>query len=53
MTQAEIAAWTAASRARKGLGPKITDPVILRRIVVMAFTAAETESEGGDRARST
>jgi hypothetical protein len=49
MTPAEIAAWTAASRARQGLGPKITDPVILRRIAILAFTATEAESEGGDR----
>lgn len=49
MTPAEIAAWTAASRARQGLGPKITDPVILRRIAILAFTTTEAESEGGDR----
>jgi hypothetical protein len=49
MTPTEVAAWTAASRARKGLGPKITDPVILRRIVILAFAATEAEREGGDR----
>jgi hypothetical protein len=49
MTRAEIAAWTAASRARKGLGPKITNPVILRKIVILAFTSTEAEDEGGDR----
>jgi hypothetical protein len=49
MTPAEVAAWTAASRARKGLEPKITDPAILRRIVILAFTATEAESENGDR----
>jgi hypothetical protein len=49
MTPAEVAAWTAASRARQGLGPKITDPVILHRIAILAFTTTEAEGEGGDR----
>ena len=52
MTRAEIAAWTAASRARQGLPAKITDPVILRRIVVLAFTATETEGKGGGDGRA-
>lgn len=49
MTPAEVTAWTAATRARRGLPPKITDPVILRRIVILAFTGTEAEGEGGDR----
>jgi hypothetical protein len=37
VTPAEVAAWTVASRARQGLGPTITDPVILGRLLTLAF----------------
>jgi hypothetical protein len=47
MTPTEVAAWTAASRARQGLPRKITDPVILRRIAILAFTALDAQEEGG------
>jgi hypothetical protein len=46
MTPAEVAAWTTASRARRGLGPKITDPAILARIAVLAFTGTKGGGDG-------
>lgn len=46
MTPAEISAWAERSRARQGLGPKITDASILARLVVLAF-AGEGEGGGG------
>jgi len=33
---AAVEAWVVASRARQGLGPKITDPPTLARIAVLA-----------------
>jgi hypothetical protein len=33
---AAVEAWVVASRARQGLGPKITDPATLARIAVLA-----------------
>lgn len=48
MTPAEVAAWTAASRARQGLGPTITDPVTLGRVLTLAFADRDDTEE--DRA---
>jgi hypothetical protein len=33
---AAVEAWVVASRARQGLGPKITDPATLAKIAVLA-----------------
>jgi hypothetical protein len=43
MTDEELAAWVAETRARRGLGPRITDQATLRRIVTLAFAG-----QGGD-----
>jgi hypothetical protein len=37
MTDEELEAWVERTRARGGLGPKITDEATLRRIVTLAF----------------
>jgi hypothetical protein len=41
LSNAEVAAWTARSRARCGLGPKVIDPVVLVRIITLAFTGLD------------
>jgi hypothetical protein len=50
VTPAEIAAWVERSRARQGLGPKITDPAVIARLITLAF-AGEGKG-GGGRARA-
>jgi len=51
MTPAEIAAWTAASRAAQALPPKIENPAILARVATLAF-AGEDAGEGGGGGRA-
>jgi hypothetical protein len=46
MTDEELAAWVERTRARRGLGPTITDESTLRRIVTLAFAG----QDGGGRA---
>jgi hypothetical protein len=43
MTDEELAAWVAETRARRGLGPVVTDEAALRQIVTLAFAG-----QGGD-----
>jgi hypothetical protein len=53
MTPAEVRAWVAETRARQGLPPTISDPIVLAELAVLAADAlADLIREGGDRARS-
>jgi hypothetical protein len=45
MTGEELAAWVERTRARRGLGPRITDQATLRRIVVLAFAGRDDTAE--------
>jgi hypothetical protein len=47
MTDAEITAWLERTRAAQGLGPKITDPIVLARLITLALGPAPVEDEGG------
>jgi len=43
----QIAAWGKASRAASGVPPKIEDPAVLARLMVLAFTGTEhTDGHG-------
>jgi len=39
--------WAAASRAASNVPPKIEDPAVLARLVVLAFTGIEEHRDGG------
>lgn len=43
----EIAAWAERSRAAQGLGPTITDEVVLAKVIRLALGPAPVEDEGG------
>jgi hypothetical protein len=45
MTGEELAAWVERTRARRGLGPTITDEPTLRRIAVLAFAGSDDTAE--------
>ena len=47
MTPAEVAGWTAASRAQQGLGPVVVDPAILARVWTLAFAGHDPPSSRG------
>jgi hypothetical protein len=42
----DLAAWTAASRARCGLPPKVEDPTALHRVAVLLDAGADAEASG-------
>jgi hypothetical protein len=46
MTPEAMRQWAAASRAASGVPPKIEDPAVLARLVVLAFAGTE-EHDGG------
>jgi hypothetical protein len=45
LTDEEIREWGVRSRAACGLGPKITDRALLRRLVTLAFTGLPEQPE--------
>jgi hypothetical protein len=48
LTDEEVREWGVRSRAACGLGPKITDRALLRRLVTLAFTGLPEQQADGD-----
>lgn len=49
LSQAEVWAWWCEQSAAQGLPPEITDPVVLSKVITLAFAGEEPAKGRGRR----